>query len=115
MDDYVPETALNYDDIFGRGGRNCGDEDFALFKCPNCCHVYLMEYEVDTVYLDPHDLSRRVQVFSESFACESCGQILPINEPWVGPKAHCRFQVTWAELEASDWRWATYPRDSTNT
>jgi hypothetical protein len=53
MSDLVPEDAINYDEVFRRGGHNVGDEDFALFKCPNCGRIYLLEYEVDTVYLDP--------------------------------------------------------------
>ena len=40
------------------GGRNCGDEDFAVFGCPYCHNVYLMEYEVDTVFIDAHDWRR---------------------------------------------------------
>lgn len=115
MFDSVPETAINYDEVFRRGGRNVGDEDFALFKCPRCGQIYLMEYEVDTVYLDPHDLSRRAPVFNTSFNCVACGQEVPSDEPWIGPKAAPRFQVTWAELEASDWHWAVFPRNPTNT
>ena len=37
---------------------NCGDEDFALCKCPHCGRIYLIEYEVDTIYLDPIDLDQ---------------------------------------------------------
>jgi hypothetical protein len=46
MTNPVPETALDYEEIFARGGRNPGDEDFALFKCPSCGQVYLLDYEV---------------------------------------------------------------------
>ena len=28
----VPETAIDYEEVFRRGGRNHEDEDFALFK-----------------------------------------------------------------------------------
>lgn len=115
MGDYVPESALNYDEIFQRGGRNLGDEDFDLFKCPNCGHIYLIEYEVDTVYLDATDLSQRAPVYNSSFPCVSCGQEVPEDEPWIGPKASPRFQVTWDELEASDWIWAVYPKSSTDS
>jgi hypothetical protein len=69
MPDFVPETAIDYEEIFRRGGHNMGDEDFALFKCPNCSHVYLIDYEVDTVYLDGDDLSRRTDVVERSFDC----------------------------------------------
>lgn len=106
MDEFVPESAIDYDEVFRRGGRNCGDEDFALFKCPRCDQVYLMEYEVDTVYLNGKDLSLRANVVSESFDCTNCHQTVPDDVPWVGPKASTRFQVTWEELATSDWAWA---------
>jgi predicted RNA-binding Zn-ribbon protein involved in translation (DUF1610 family) len=103
--DLVPENAIDYAEVFRRGGRNLGDEDFAVFKCPTCGQVYLLEYEVDTVYLDPNDLSRRLPVHSDTFDCVTCGQRVPDDEPWVGPKASPRFGVTWGELRRSDWRW----------
>ena len=108
MSGFVPEEAIDYGEVFRRGGHNLGDEDFALFKCPNCGCIYLLEYEVDTVYLDPNDLSRRVPVFDGSFQCVACGREVPDDEPWVGPKASPRFGVTWAELEASEWEWAAH-------
>ena len=101
--DLVPETAIDYDEVFRRGGRNVSDEDFALFKCPSCRRIYLLEYEVDTAYLDPDDLSRRAPVFDGSFDCVECGHRIPEDEPWIGPKAHPKFGVTWSELEASRW------------
>lgn len=73
----VSETSIDYEEVFRRGGRNHEDEDFALFKCPSCGHVYMLEYEVDTVYLDGNDLSRRVFVFSGSFDCVQCGLTVP--------------------------------------
>jgi hypothetical protein len=48
--EFVSEAVIDYAEVFRRGGRNLGDEDFALFKCPKCGRVYLLEYEVDTVY-----------------------------------------------------------------
>jgi hypothetical protein len=73
----VPKAALDYDEILRRGGANCGDEDFALCKCPNCGRVYLVELEVDTLYLDPADLERRLSinigVAGFDFHCEGCG------------------------------------------
>ncbi|WP_140627766.1 hypothetical protein [Methylibium rhizosphaerae] len=110
---YVPESAVNYEAVFRRGGRNMGDEDFALFKCPNCGHVYLMDYEVDTVFLDGDDLSKRDDLFDEShpFVCSSCEQPMP-NGVWVGPHAEERFQVTWLELKASRWSWVATPMRS---
>jgi hypothetical protein len=32
VDEAVPEEAMDYEEIFRRGGRNVGDEDFAVFR-----------------------------------------------------------------------------------
>jgi predicted RNA-binding Zn-ribbon protein involved in translation (DUF1610 family) len=106
VDDLVPEEAIDYDEVLRRGGANCGDEDFALFKCPHCGRVYLLDYEVDTVFLDPADLSRRQLVFNETFACVSCGQLVPKDEAWIGPRARRAFGVSWSDLTGSGWEWA---------
>jgi predicted nucleic-acid-binding Zn-ribbon protein len=91
MDELVPESCIDYDEVFRRGGRNLGDEDFALFKCPSCRRVYLIDYEVDTIYLDGHDLTRRIGAASESFDCITCGYTFLYNEPIIGPKAHAKY------------------------
>lgn len=109
MADLVPETSIDYDEVFCRGGRNLGDEDFALFKCPFCGRVYLLDYEVDTVYLDPDDLAHRIDIDEGAFDCVGCGNRIPHDEPWIGPKAALKFGVTWAELEASRWSWVALP------
>ena len=109
-DDLVPDVAVDDSEVLRRGVQNCGDEHFALFKCPNCGRVYLLECEAETVYLEPADLSRRFLAFGETFDCVSCGMRVPDNEPWVGPRASPRFGVTWEELSQSDWRWvARFP------
>jgi hypothetical protein len=111
MGESVPEEAIDYEEVFRRGGRNLGDEDFALFKCLRCGRIYLLEYEVDTVYLDPGDLSCRVAVHSGPFDCVTCGEQVPEDQPWAGPRAGEKFRVTWEELRASDWAWiAKHPR-----
>ncbi|MCL2310517.1 MAG: hypothetical protein FWC42_09690 [Proteobacteria bacterium] len=107
MSRYVPETAIDHDAIFRRGGENCGDEDFALFKCPTCGHIYLMDYEVDTVYLDGADLSKRGDL-NVSFFCVSCKKEMPPG-PCVGTRAKEEFMVTWQELKTSPWSWAAKP------
>jgi hypothetical protein len=107
-DDFVPEEAMDYDEIFRRGGQNSGDENFALFKCPSCNRVYLLEYEVDTVYLDATDLTKRVPVNGQTFTCTGCGKLVP-RGAWAGPWAKARFRVTWGQLKASDWAWAAKP------
>jgi predicted RNA-binding Zn-ribbon protein involved in translation (DUF1610 family) len=110
VSDHVPEAALDYEEIFRRGGRNFGDEDFALFKCPSCGRVYLLEYEVDTVYLDGTDLSQRAPVSGASFSCVKCGREIPRDQAWVGPTASPSFAVTWEELARSDWAWVVRAR-----
>lgn len=107
--DAVPEEVLDYDEILRRGGQNYGDEDFALCKCPHCGILYLLEYEVDTIYLDATDLSKRLPIFDypRNFDCLRCGGSFPATGSWIGPKAPPEMQVTWAELAASDWYWAT--------
>jgi hypothetical protein len=110
MSRYVPESAIDYEAVFRRGGHNVGDEDFALFKCPNCRRVYLMEYEVDTVYVDGNDLSKREDATDPQhpFVCVGCRFPLPAVA-WAGPRAEERFQVTWPELAASAWSWIATP------
>ncbi len=105
MSTSVPEEEFDYAEIFRRGGHNCGDEDFALFRCPFCERVYLLEYEVDTVYLDGRDLSKRISVFDCSFTCLGCEHPIPDDKPWIGRRAAAEFQVTWEELARSDWAW----------
>ena len=104
--DAVPEEALDRDEILRRGGGNCGDEDFALCKCPHCGWVYLIESEVDTVYLDPANLDRRlgISLGVSEYHCEGCGGEFP-HSAWIGPKAPEAMQVTWQDLADSPWRW----------
>lgn len=104
----VPEEALDYDEIFRRGGANKGDEDFALCQCPHCGCIYLVEYEVDTLYIDARDLRRRIAVNLgvDTIACDACGNQLP-SVPWVGPDAPPSMQVSWSHLARSPWCWIT--------
>src|SRR4051812_10290233 len=99
--DAVPEAALDYYEILQRGGANCGDEDFALCKCPHCGRVYLMEYEVDTLYLDPTNLDRRIGITFgvQTINCEECGGAFPSEVAWIGKDAPAAMQVTWKDLE----------------
>ena len=107
MSHFVSEEDIDYDEILRRGGANYGDEDFALFKCPYCQRIYLLEYEVDTVYLDPHDLSRRVVVNLgvSLFDCSTCSRRLPNETQLAGDYAPPEVRVTWEELDGSDWAW----------
>jgi hypothetical protein len=106
VDELVPESVIDYAEVYRRGGANHGDEDFALFRCPHCRRVYLLEYEVDTVYLDPADLSVRVPVYNEGFTCVGCNRVVPGNEPWIGEGVRPEFGATWSDLVGSGWEWA---------
>ncbi|RXK55397.1 hypothetical protein ESB00_05725 [Oleiharenicola lentus] len=103
--DYIGEGEIDYAKVMARGGANCGDEDFAVFACPFCRHVYLLEYEVDTAYLDASDLKKRVSVFNTCFSCVSCGIEIPSDTAWVGPRAPEKFKVLREEMSRSGWRW----------
>jgi rubredoxin len=109
--DLVPETAIDYDEVFRRGGRNLGDEDFALFKCPSCGRVYLIDYEVATIYLDAEDLSKRADADPGSIRCTECRYEFRADEPIIGPEAHRKFGVTWSDLSVSPWSWIARPPD----
>jgi len=104
MSEFVPEEALDYEEIYKRGGDNYGDEDFALIKCPSCDRIYLMDYEVDTVYLDPDNLASRLWPTSSVMICVECSERFP-DYPWLGPKAPVELKVAWELLESSPWSW----------
>lgn len=91
------------------GGANLGDEDFALLKCPSCPCIYLIEYEVDTLYTNPGDLVERIPVsdYPRNFNCITCGARFPETEAWIGPKAPKDIRVSWHQLSRSPWRWVT--------
>jgi hypothetical protein len=108
--DYVEESEIDYDKIFSAGGANCGDEDFALFACPFCHRIYLLEYEVDTVYTDPKDLTKRIPVYN-SFTCVDCANPMP-EGGWAGPKVAQKFRVPYDDALKSDWAWILIPRAS---
>lgn|SRR5262245_9468697 len=100
---HVEEKNLNYDEIIRRGGHNYGDEDFAVLKCPFCARIYLIDYEVDTIYLEPGDLSVRTPVYF-GFKCEGCGAYFP-EPPWLGEAAPDSMRVRWEDLVRTDWAW----------
>lgn len=106
--DAVLEYDLDCDEILRRGGANYGDENFALLKCPKCGTVYLLEWEVETMYVNAEDLTQREDLHSMvSFPCICCGVAFPKDCDWIGPKALKLMQVTWDELAKSPWRWVT--------
>jgi hypothetical protein len=112
MSDFVPESAIDYAEAARRGADTYGDEDFALFKCPACGHVYLIDYEIEMIYPDPDDLSRRVAArITGAFDCVTCGNPFRGGEAIIGPKADPKFCVTWPELARSGWSWIARQRD----
>lgn len=102
---YIEVGEIDYAEVIARGGANCGDEDFAVFACPHCRHAYLLEYEIDTAYLDANDLSKRVSVFDTGFTCISCQKEIDSDTAWVGPRAPEKFRVLRPEFVHSDWQW----------
>ncbi len=119
MGDFVKETDINYYEIWKRGGANGGDEDYALFRCPNCRTTYLMDYEVDTVFLDADDLARRVSISGsdDSFPCVSCGRPLDSHSIWKALRIEddtADWRVTWDSIRSSPWAWAVKPNASSD-
>ena len=102
---YVVENDIDYEKVLQGGGQNHGDEDFAVFGCPSCHHVYLLEYEVDTVFIDARDLTKRILVFDSGFKCVSCGIEIPYGVAWIGPKAGHEFRVRYDDMLMSEWAW----------
>ncbi len=104
MDEYVDEGELSYQAILDRvRSFTSGDEDFDIFKCPVCHHIYLIEYEAETIFVAPDDLSALTR--REGFNCICCGYRFDEKEPIIGPRADERYKVKRAELMASGWRW----------
>jgi hypothetical protein len=97
----VPDTAMDYQAIYGRGAHCCGDEDFALYRFLCCESVRLVCYEDDIVYLDPNDLSRQGSYFVSSrdgTSCPVCGAPTSLDETFFT-------RATWSEAAASLWSW----------
>jgi len=97
--DFVEEHDIDYEKVLGNGGRNHGDEDFAVFGCPFCKRIYLLEYEVDTVFTDACDLTKRISVFNTGFTCVSCGKEIEGGVAWIGRKAKSKFRVRYEDIQ----------------
>jgi hypothetical protein len=82
MTDFVKETDLNYDLILKRVAAYTQGDDFNIFKCPACNRIYLIEYDAETRFIDPDDLSP-VQS-ADSFSSMSCGYLFGKGEPVIG-------------------------------
>jgi hypothetical protein len=99
-DEFVPDYAIDVEEVYRRGGRNFGDEDFTLFKCPNCRQVYLLDRAADVAYVNPKDVGARVPAARVRQKCLGCGS--PRTE---GPAAAEAERVTWDQLRATRWAW----------
>ena len=104
MDLFVPDYAIDVDEVLSRGGRNFGDEDFALFKCPGCWQIYLIDQAADVIYLDPKDVTRRLPADRVKQKCAGCGAALP-DVALSGESAPDEVRVTWDQLRATRWAW----------
>lgn len=108
MSSLVLKSHLNNNAILQAGGSNFGNEEFCLFGCPNCKFVYLLELEVDTVYLDGSDLTKRFNPIDKiRFKCVNCDFKFVRNGAWVGAKAPDVMKVTFEQLRKSEWAWVT--------
>lgn len=98
----VPNELVDCHEIIRRGGIDYGgNEEYGLLKCPYCRHVYLYEYEADTIYPNPNDLSECEGVnWAHPLDCVTCGKTFPRN-------VEEQMKVSWAELRESEWRWVT--------
>ena len=104
MDLFVPNYAIDVEEVFSRGGRNFGDEDFALFKCPACWQVYLIDRSADVVYVNPKDVNARVPAARVAERCVGCGAAIA-EAPLTGDAAPEAVRVTWDQLRATKWAW----------
>lgn len=102
---FVEEHDIDYEKVLANGGENLGDEDFAVFGCPFCHHIYLFEYEVDTVFTDARDLKKRIPVNAHGFVCVTCSKEIEGGVLWIGPKAKEEFRVRYGDMLKSDWAW----------
>lgn len=102
MNSYVTEDDINESKILSEIGEDAyGDEDFDLFKCPNCKKIYFMDYEIETLYYNPFDL--RENIGCNGLICLDCGYNFE-GKLIMGKNAECLFKVTKKELINSGWR-----------
>jgi ribosomal protein S27E len=110
-DRLITEKDIDYKSIMLHGGANEGNEDFAFIQCPSCGHIYLIESEVDTIYLDSNNLSVRKGFYSggDVVHCVNCGNKLTAVEIWAAIRKDIGtelWQVSWKKFMLSPWNWA---------
>lgn len=103
MSGYVNETDIDDGKIIrALGLASYGDEDFAVFKCPECHRIYLIDYEVESIFIDPDNIQAIRS--GGGFTCESCGYRFD-RRIIIGDKADDQFRVTIQALKTSEWCW----------
>lgn len=103
MNRYIDEKDINEVKIkHAIGNASYGDEDFAIFKCPQCNKIYLIDYEVDTIYLSAKNI--QLMTSASNFSCIKCGYSFA-GKIIIGNKADDIFKVTNTEIIKDDWAW----------
>lgn len=103
MVEYFKDSNIDEEKVrYYLGEHSYGDEDFSIFKCPSCNKIYLIDYEVDTIFSESSDLL--VMRNGTNFRCVCCnydfhGKII------IGDKADKCFKVSVDEVNESDWKW----------
>jgi len=120
MSQFINETDIDFREVIRRGGANGGDEDFAFVRCPTCGYIYLIDYEIDTAFVDAADLTRRVgfSYDGDVIPCSGCGKPLLAGQIWAalrGDEGTIAWQVPREAFLASKWAWAAKNSDSDKT
>lgn len=103
MTRYIAENDIDYGKIINHLNEYVyGDEDFALFKCPQCYKIYLIDYEVETIFTSAKNL--HLMANGSDFSCVKCGYSF-IKKIIIGDKADAKFKVTQDEIKDDEWVW----------
>jgi len=82
-----------------RGGYGCSNSDYDLCRT-SCCGAYCVhDNELLDLYLDPADLTKKIEFINPAASCPFCG-----SQKW---KLEDVMSLT--EVPA-DWKWAAYER-----
>lgn len=103
MNEPFGEERIDYGAVMAWiSGHTLGDENFAVFGCPRCPKVLLIEYEVGFVFPDATSPAKRTTV--DDLECPECG-----NDHFpgrlIGPRAAVEYVVSVERLRASEWAW----------
>ncbi len=95
--EFIGVEDINHDAVVARGGDRYGD--YQLFKCPQCGHPMLLDFEHDYFYADILHLDRRGSF--ERATCPKCSLAFAADDLW--------------ELGRADWfhrEWLLTPADA---